>query len=85
MPNSSEICGNCTFFDLNRCDSTLVGTVTIQDQEVSQGFCRTNNGLKLMARKETDTCRQPEGSFKPKEEVVFENIGLAAQASTASS
>ena len=51
MPSPLETCGNCVFFDINSCDGSPVGTVTIQDQEVSQGFCRTNNGLKLMAKK----------------------------------
>ena len=85
MPSPLETCGNCVFFDINSCDGSPVGTVTIQDQEVSQGFCRTNNGLKLMAKKETDLCRQPEGTFKPKEGITFENTELAAQSSTGSS
>ena len=74
MASPEAICGNCVFFDLNSCDGTPVGSVTIEGQKVSQGFCRTNNGLRLMTRSATNSCRQSEGTFKPKsqESVVFE-------------
>lgn len=73
MAGPEAICGNCVFFDLNSCDGTPVGSVTIEGQEVSQGFCRTKNGLRLMTRSATNLCQQPEGTFKPKsqETVVF--------------
>lgn len=84
MTNLQEICGNCNFFDPNYADNQPIGKFLNDDGEVIKGFCRAKpNGLVLGERLTTQDCKMPEGTFMPKEGVVFQegevNITGSAQ------
>lgn len=80
MPNPSEICGNCKFFDPNGVDSKPIGKLIGPDGEIIKGLCRAPNGLLLGERLTIQSCTMPDGTFKPRETVILEAQQIISQA-----
>ena len=72
MINPEAICGNCKFFDPNGVDSKPIGKLIGSDAKVIKGLCRASKGLVLGERLTIQNCAMPDGTFKPREAVIFE-------------
>lgn len=71
VPNPSEICGNCKFFDPKFLDGELVGQ--------GKGLCRAEKGLSIQRRGEGSKCGFDPSRFSPREGVVFKAPQIAQQ------
>ncbi len=76
MASPEAICGSCSYFDLNDVSGKPVGKTLEKETEIDLGLCRAEKGLMLGARKETDKCLMPEGTFKPAQPLLAQNLAI---------
>jgi len=65
VASPEAICGNCRLFDRSNAIGELVGSIDSANGKINKGYCRAPMGLLLRARRQTDPCKMPEGTFQP--------------------